>query len=826
MQQQTVPNLVQGVSQQAPQARRDTQCEAQWDCLNQAVEGATARPGLELRKQIDTDDNEGAFFYDIIRDGDERYTVIIKDGNLRVINYLTGDECTVTHLEDVSDYLKELSTIDGAPAGALDRDYWCATTGEDDTFIASKLIKPQMGTIKSPARPPEALFWFRAGGYMLTYQISVKLEGTWYNWAYTTPDNSAAGNAEYIATDQICYALYNAMLTDPTNPITGLGFNIARVGNIMRLWRTDGKDFDIETIDGQNNVQLSGIKGSVGGLEFLPRNGFEGMSFKMAGAEDAEADDWYVVFSSEALAKDSTTQGAWIETVKSNTVINLAYETMPLYLFNTAPNEFELSFAAWGDRVSGDGVESAKDPSFIGKYIEDISYDQRRLNIMTKGSTVWSRTNNPLVFFPDTSRASLATAPIDTNPRLTKGIAILRTIVQTNGVSYLWADGKQISVLHGNNSVFSNSSIDTNQSSEFEWNTGIRPVGIGRELIFTTALGEFSSFTSVTYDQGFPVDDEDISEHVPKYVPSDLLEMIASFTAKKMFVLAKSTPNRLYVYEYRLTREGRVQSSWNTWRLPKNCTILHTVFDKAELIVYLKRPEGTFLTRCSVAPREVDPEGGYLTRLDLRVDEGQCIVNYDDDTNKTTVELPYAASDLMDYTLRGDQRSVMLVVRENYGEDFKRGTELTIEGVVTDLDSTTLTFDGDLSSVPFYAGFRIRAERVEGVFYVRNPETGYVYVQRVQVMRAILSFAETGYTRFELRNPKNNRIRRVQEFEGRTLGDIRNVFDEVVLSDGDFDCGVGENNSEAEVRWINDSFLPSSWQGMAWWYTPTQRAQG
>jgi hypothetical protein len=823
MEQHTVRNMVQGVSQQAPQTRRDTQCEAQFDMLNQAVQGATARPGFEVDKKVDGDDNEGAFFYNIIRDNDERYTVTIKDGVLRVINFLTGDLCTVTELEDVSAYLKPLADMDDAPDGALDRDYWCATTGEDETFIASKLIKPAMGDIKSPDRPPEALFWFRAGGYMVTYQISVKYDGTWYNWAYQTPDNSVAGNAEYITTDQICYALYNAMLTDPTNPITGLGFSIARQGNIMRLWRDDDEDFDIETIDGQSNNMLSGIKGSVSGLEFLPKNGFDGMSFKVDGAADADADDWYVCFTSDALDADSTTQGAWIETVRKDTVVNIAFDTMPLYLFNIAPNEFELSFAAWGDRVSGDGVEAAKDPSFIGKYIESITYDRRRLNIMSKASTVWGRTNNALVFFPDTARAGLATAPIDTVPKLTNGIAILRYLVQTNGVSYLFADGKQISVQHGNNSVFSNSSIDMNLASEFEWNTKIRPVGVGTSLLFSTALGEYSSFTDVTFEQGFPTNDEDISEHVPEYVPADLLQMIASFTAKKLFAIAASTPNRLYCYEYRITRDnGRVQSAWNTWRLPLNCTILHAILDKAKLVLFVKRPEGTFLMHLSVAPRQKDPEGSYLTRLDMRVTDEQCTVEFEETSGNTLVTLPYAATDDLDFTQRDGYKSLMLVVRQNAG-DFKRGSNLTLLDVEHGASTTTLTLSGNLTDVPFYAGFRIRSERTESVFYSRNDESGYVYLQRLQVMRAILAFSNTGYTRCEVTNPKKGVARRVQEFEGRTLGDIRNVFDEVVLSSGDFDVGVGEANTEAVVTWINDSFLPSSWQSMTWWFNPTQR---
>lgn len=812
----TVPNLAQGVSQQSAQQRRDTQCEEQFDMLNHAVEGATARPGFDLVKKLDSDDNEGAFFYDIIRDQDERYTVIIKDGTLRIINFLTGTECTVNELEDVSSYLAAM------PEGTLDRDGWCATTGEDDTYIANKTIAPQMGTVTSDERPPEALFWFRAGGYKVTYQISIKFDGTWYNWAYQTPDNSVAGNAEYITTDHICYALYNAMVTDPTYPITGLGFSIARSGNIMRLWRTDGEPFDIETMDGNNNTQLSGLKDRVGGLENVPQNGFHGMAFKVAGAEDADADDWYIQFDSTAEAGDSTTQGAWVETVKPDTVLNLAYATMPLLLFNTGLNTFDLSFGSWGNRISGDGVESAPDPSFVGKTIEDIAFDQRRLNITTKGSTVWSRTNQGYVFFPDTARAGLPTAPIDARPRVTQGIAILNKIVQASGFTFLWAEGIQLAVTHNTTQAFSNASIEINPSTAFEWNTKIRPVSIGRWLLFTTALGNYSSFTDVEFQQGQVVDDEDIAEHVPEYIPADLLEMVASYTAKKVVAIAGSTPNILYLYEYRRTRnEGRVQSAWNKWRLPKGCTLLHVLFDKTDLLAYVKRAEGTFLVRLSVAPRRKDAVSGarYLTRLDFRVTEAQCDVIYDEETDTTEVILPYAADDEMEFDLFRDNLSVMFVVRANSGE-YKRGQDIRPMDVNVAGDETSIILSGDYTDVPFYAGFRIQARRRESLFYRRSDE-GYVYIQNIVVSQVVLTVAGTGYTRYELSNPRTNQTIKVEEFEGRRLGDVNNVTDQAIISGGDFECGVGEDNEEAVVDWINDSFLPSSWVSVTWYYNPS-----
>ena len=62
--QQTVPNVIQGVSQQAAQARRPTQCKEQFDCLNHAVEGAGGGGDVAFARDVDVNDRAGfTMFY-------------------------------------------------------------------------------------------------------------------------------------------------------------------------------------------------------------------------------------------------------------------------------------------------------------------------------------------------------------------------------------------------------------------------------------------------------------------------------------------------------------------------------------------------------------------------------------------------------------------------------------------------------------------------------------------------------------------------------------------------------------------------------------------
>lgn len=819
---QTTPNMVQGVSQQAAQERRNSQCESQFDCLNQAVQGCVARPGLQWVKLLTATDLTDGFWYNVMRSATERYVISIKGGAMAAWNFAdpTAPACTITALESVSGYLTAMG------GGLKDWNQWSATAASDTIFFLNKQIKPAMTGTVSASRDPEALFWFRSGSYKATYKIRIKLSGTWYEWSYTTPDNSDPDNAKYITTDALCEALYDAMVMDTSHAIghsgTGhLNFDIERSGNIIRLSRTGGTDFDIETSDALNNTQLSGIKGEVGSVQDLPANGFDGMIFKVTGDVTADADDYYLQFDSRASSGDSTTQGAWVEVVAPTTPTTIDRTKMPIVVKNTALNTFSRGYGTWGLRLAGD-TDSAKDPSFIGQQVQDIFYDQARLAFLTEFSSVWSRVKNPFVFFPDTVQVSLFTAPIDAEFQQAKGVAVLKRPVQFSGATFVWAEDQQFAVTHGDNSIFSNSTIEVNGSTAYAWNDDIAPQALGNAIIFATSDSKWSTLTEVPFQQGVPIGDTGISDHVPNYIPADLRMVVGSDTAKKIFCYADSTPNMLYVYEYRKTQAERLQSAWNIWRLPPDSHILHVVLDKTALYVFVKRADGVHLFTCVVAPNQQDAEGRYLTRLDFRVTDEQCTVSYNLGADETSFVLPYKAGDAMDHLLGAGPMSV--VVRSNTGDDIKRGQVLNIKSLATVGSVTTIKVSGDWSAVPVYIGFVIRSERTESTFYRRDDQTGYVYTYRLQVMSHVLAVKDTSYTRAEV-VMRDGFIKRDDRHggvsEGHYIGDPGNLLDEVPLFNGDMPMAVGEKNTDHHVRYINDTPFASAWQGYTVVYTPT-----
>ena len=93
----SIPNLINGVSQQPPSLRLKTQAEVQQNGLSTVVEGLRKRPSAEhvaILQNIPSGIDD-AFIHTIRRDEDEQYTLIITAGALRVYDK-DGVERSVT----------------------------------------------------------------------------------------------------------------------------------------------------------------------------------------------------------------------------------------------------------------------------------------------------------------------------------------------------------------------------------------------------------------------------------------------------------------------------------------------------------------------------------------------------------------------------------------------------------------------------------------------------------------------------------------------------------------------------------------------------------
>jgi hypothetical protein len=833
IQSRAIPNLIQGVSQQAAQQRRDSQCEAQFDCINSPKDGAVARGGGDLIAMFAGANWDDAFFYEIFRGTNEHYLAVINGGLPQVYNVKTGAACSVMLQAPAS------ASYFANTGSNLPRDSFTCQTVDDFTFIANKAVIPAMSSAVATLRPKEALIFFRATGYMVTFTVSVFWGGSQYRWTYITPDNSAASNAAFIGTSQIAATFFRAMsgaspslgatttggvsegdpggsgsgntsiLTGPGSTLGSLGFSIEINGNLLRIWRGDGNDFQVETTDTVGDTYVRALKDNVRSFADLPQGGFPGMTFAVrpGAAEDGKS-DYFVEY-----VNANPSRGYWRERAAPGVSTTIEPASMPHILVNTGVNTFEVRRATWSTRIAGDGVNSSKNPGFIGKAIEDLFYDRQRLGILTEATVDYSKARNVYTFFPDTVQTILADAPIGFTLSDSEKIALLRSALGADEGMFLWAQQAQFRV-HSGNDPFRQDTVEAPPTSSYEFAESCNFAKVGRSVYFAAEPDDSVVIRNLQFQTGRIAGDIDVTDHVADYIPAGARRLSATDSGRFLFLQTDGEPSGLYLYNWLTSGNTQVQSAWNLWRFPEGRILWSSVY-RQSLYMVLKRGDGVALLSVPLKSSEKDPGGDYLTRLDMRLTESQVTEAYFVESDTTKIVLPYAVPD-SEYGL------FRVKARASLSGGYSRGKMFdVVPRQVGDLINT-IRVKTDVRAYSLYMGFRIESIRDESTFYVRGPD-GMIPADDINVRSFICRHDKTSYYRIEVF--QGARRSKVYELKNVSTGAASSaVGGPPDLLKGRLVAEVDMANEECSIRLVNDSPYPSRWQTAEYRFTATMRA--
>lgn len=830
-----IPNLIQGVSQQSAEQRRASQCEAQQNCINSPKEGCVARPSLDFRNLISTTTWDAAgidwltsAFYEIFRGNGEHYLAIIPTatsthGDVRVWDLANNTECTVTKDGSETTYLA-LPSINRA------RDYFTFKTVDDYTFVANKTVATAMTGATRAARPPEALIFIKGGNYLQHYSVAILYNGHRYIYDYKTPDNSAAGNAAYIATTAIASALYKAMAGSDAHQITDgevdsgvwlgtqgiggtpgsgtitsgtavgtLGFSIEIRGNVIRLWRAgDTNAFKVDTGDGTGNTFMGFVKDSIQSLDKLPLKAMEGFRVKVVGSttdKTSPGHDYFVEF---------TAQEVWQECAGAGINTTLDAATMPHALINTGPGAFTWTAVTWSTRLVGDD-DSAPKPYFVGKKIQDMFFLSGRLGFLTEGAYDLSKTRNSFNFFPDTVQLTLATAPIDNPLSGHRSISLMRRAVQLDETMFFWAQQAQFRLSTGVEALRPDTA-EAKVITAYEWAEGVQPYGIGSDLYYVVEPDQWSQVKAITFSQqGRPSPEINVTDHIPSYIAAPVRALFADQTRKIFFVQSDSLPNGFYVYQYLASGQELVQSAWQTWlTVPGMVKILWASVFNGKLFVAMQWDPSTS-KQLVIATMDligtVDPGGAYHTRLDMRITESACVSRvYDAPTNTTTLVLPYK--------ITADAGAVPHVfIRTTTGDHaFYRGREIPVIGHTT----TGIIVPGNHTTTSLYVGYGIESFLELSEFFPRDLNGASQLFEQVTTKRLLVTHAKTGYYKVVL--TMANGTTKEYPWSSRKAGVAGGLSGELVPDKGLVDVPVAQRNNQYSAKLLNNTIFPSAWQ--------------
>lgn len=776
-----IPNLINGVSQQAAAVRLPTQCEIQTNAYPSLVEGLRRSPPSEYVAKLTASTVTHAFLHTIERgDGVEQYAAIFTNGDVDAYKISDGSAMTVS-FPNGTGYLA---------TSTPETDIKCVTVA-DYTFVVNRAITPAMKVTTSSTNGNEVLFFVKQAVNGLDYKILIDTDN---NGSYDVTYTHTTHATNPVSTSAIADALKTGIAT-----ALGAGWTVTRENYVVRVVRSSASAFRASVEDARGGDALKMVKNSVQRFTDLPVVAPANYIVEVKGDNTNNFDNYYVKFQCDDT-NVTFGVGSWVETVAPGIAYQLDPATMPHALRRTGASTMSFEQLTWGDRVAGDAT-TAPNPSFVGSSINDVFFFKNRLGFLTDENVVLSQAGEFYNFFRQTAQTVLDDDVIDVAGTHSK-VSFLWHAVPYNEKLYLFSDKTQF-VLEGTD-ILSAKTVSINQTTEYNCSRYCKPVALGESLFFLADNGNWSVMWEYLVSSDTSLRDAaEVTAHVPNYIPSGITKQAVCATENLIVEFSPTDPNHLYIYKFYWQGDQKVQSAWGKIELNSSNTILNLDFIGSILYLVVQRSDGIFLEKMNFAPAVTDPDLEYVTHLNHRLTEAQLVSRtYNSGTNQTTFTLPF--------TKVGTPR---IVTRYTSG-----GLANGIIVPVVSSTSTTLVVSGDYRTTNVYIGTPYTRQYRFSTLYQRTPTSaGNNIVEtsgRLQVRYIELLFNNAGY--FEVKVTPQFGTTSTYKYSGFSMGTVAWTLGEVALSSGTFQIPILSKNDEFTLDIIDDSHLPANFTSAEW----------
>lgn len=830
----SIPNLINGVSQQPDIIRLPSQADIQENCSASPVEGLGKRPPTEFEFVA----GEAAFATTSIlphlidRTDSERYQILFADKGIRITNLRTKEAVPVKFKDAARAYLDCNN-----PASDLR-----AMTVSDYTFVVNRTKTVRALPDVIDAARPDACVWVKTGNYGAAYTITLDgtpfvfktplraaTEGEWDDGRrFVNEDGTvvtpAAGyttapfrelpqylTAQLIATDRIADKLMGLLKNHPT---IGSKFNFTRSGSLLRIrpvgttteQGTTYRDFTLSVSDSLGDTMLEAYKDKLQRYTDLPQYCFNGFRMKVMGDAATEFDDYYVRF------EGSKTTGTWVEDIAPKETYKMDPATLPHALVRQADGTFSFEAIEWENRKAGD-KKSSPMPSFVDKKIRDLFFFRDRLGFVAQENVVMSRYGDYFDFFRASALQMLDNDPIDVSISHTK-VTDINHAVAFNETLLLFGLGVQFQI--GDAELLTPKTVAFHQVTEFRCSTWAKPVGMGANLYFGYDRGPSSTILEYYVDkESVSKNAEEITSHVPTYIPDSLRQIAVCDTEDMLFMVTAAQPNVLFVYNSMWMGQDKLQSAIHRWIFDPLCRILavQSVGSRLYLVMLREDVDAVVVESINLAPGVSAAGVPYRVHLDRLLQEQDVSTTYDENLSATVITLPFKATpDLRVIAREGNP------VSNSYTSGRKLFTGY-VEGEQVEYRigrRGRIVVPGRLTK--FWIGLPYTMRYRFSTFYMRQTNsagaTQAVVDGRLQMRRLNLNYAGSSYFRVVV-TPVG---RPAQEYPmtAKTIGERGTAVGRVQVLDGTFKVPVLAKNTGVQVEIINDTFLPSRFLSAEW----------
>lgn len=789
---QSIKNLKGGISQQPDILRYPDQGSRQVNGWSSETEGLQKRPPLVFLKTLGDNGalGQAPYIHLINRDENEQYYAVFTGTGIRVFD-LAGNEKQVRY-PNGSSYIQT----------AQPRNDLRMVTVADYTFIVNRNVVVQKDPlhINLPNYNPkqDALINVRGGQYGRTLQIMIN-GGT--QASYQIPDGSQPAHvnntdAQWLA-EELARQLRANMPTWTVNVGQGFIHIIAPANDSIR---------SLVTKDGYADQLINPVTHYAQSFSKLPPNAPDGYMVKIVGDASKSADQYYVRYDAE--------RKVWAETLGWNTESQVQWNTMPHALVRASDGNFDFKWLEWSPKSCGD-VDTNPWPSFVGSSINDVFFFRNRLGLLSGENIILSRTAKYFNFYPASIANLSDDDPIDVAVS-TNRIAILKYAVPFSEELLIWSDEAQF-VLTASGTLTARS-VELNLTTQFDVQDQARPYGIGRNVYFASPR---SSYTSIhryyaVQDVSSVKNAEDITAHVPNYIPNGVFSICGSGTENFCSVLSNGDPSKIFIYKFLYLNEELRQQSWSHWDFGGNVQVLACQSISSDMYVILRNEFNTFLAKISFTKNAIDLRGEpYRAFMDMKIRYTIPSGTYNDDTFTTSIHIP---------TIYGGA---------NFGRDTI--TVLEPDGKITVCEQPTggwnsdpwLRLSGNLEGREVFIGFNIHFVYEFSKFLIKQTaddgSTSTEDIGRLQLRRAWVNYEESGTFDIYVENQSSNWK---YTMAGARLGSNSLRAGRLNLGTGQYRFPVVGNAKFNTVYIVSDATTPLNIIGCGWEGNYLRRSSG
>lgn len=462
------------------------------------------------------------------------------------------------------------------------------------------------------------------------------------NASFTTPVDTSSG--------QLNIGAITGGLTDEINALPN--YDAEPVGNVVRIQRTDGRNFNIQTRGGSANQAMYGIKERVSDISKLPDQCFNGFRLMVNNTAESDADDYYVQFKS--VRGEIPGSGSWEETHKQGIPTNYNYSSMPQVLIRESDGEFTLRPLSpvyddeiyWIPREVGDENTNPK-PSFVGSTITKMFFYMNRLGVLTGDKVVLSQPGDYFNFWQGSAIAIADSDPIDMGVSTTKP-AILKDAIGTPKGLLMFAENSQF-LLSTRDPAFGPSTVNMDEISGYAYKSNVSPIDSGVSIIFNTSALTYSKVFEMAVDslENRPQVAEN-TRVIPEYITPDLTWGQAS--ANNSFIAYGDGTGTAYIFKYYNVGNERNLAGWTKWQFAADIHLMEFDHDTAYNVQGHEKTEASgvytyFLTKFEMNddPKIAGIEAygqNFLPRIDNLLSFENFTVQDTEDLDIKRIDLP------------------------------------------------------------------------------------------------------------------------------------------------------------------------------------------